>query len=47
MVREAKRANSYMERFSLGIFGVIQIYVGDNPRSVDPLEHEEGTKRKL
>ena len=48
MVREAKeRANSYMKRSSPGIFGMIQMYVGDSPGSVDPLEYEKGTRGKL
>ena len=48
MVREVKEeANSYMERFSLCIFGVIQIHVGDSSRPVDPPKHEKRTIRKL
>ena len=45
MVREAKEgANSYMERSGLGIFGEIQIHIGDNPEPFDPLKHEERIK---
>ena len=48
MVREAKeRANSHMKRSSPGIFEAIQIHVGDSPESIDPPEHEEGTKGRL
>ena len=39
--------DSYLERSSLVIFGMIQIHVGDSLRSINLLEHEEGTRRKL
>ena len=43
MVNEAeKRPNSYMERFSPGIFGTIQIYVGDSPIPFDPSKYKKG-----
>ena len=45
MVCEAKKgANSYMERYSPGIFGAIQIHVGDSSGLVDPPEHEKRPK---
>ena len=48
MVNETKEiSNSYMERSSPGIFGAIQIHVGDSPRPNDPPVHEEKTVRKL
>ena len=36
--------DSHLERFSSGIFGVIQIHAGDDPRSSDPSKHEERTR---
>ena len=45
MVHEAKEGvNLYTERSSLGIFGAIQVHVGDNPRLVDLPEHEKRPK---
>ena len=44
MVYETEEGpDSYLERSSLGIFEAMQIYIGDSPRLVDPLEHEEKT----
>ena len=42
-----ERPNSYMERSSPGIFGTIQIHIGDSPRSIDPSEYEKGTRLRL
>ena len=42
-----KRSNLYMERSSPGIFGVIQIHVGDSLGLVNPSEHKEKTRGRL
>ena len=48
MVYEVEeRPNSYMERFSSGIFGVIQIHVGDSPRPINLSEYEKEIGGKL
>ena len=39
-----ERPNSYMKRSSPGIFGAIQIHVGDSPGSFDPSKYEKGTR---
>ena len=36
-----------MERFSPGIFGTIQIHVGDSPEPFDLSKHEKGTRWRL
>ena len=48
MVYETEeRPNSYMKRFSPGIFGTIQISVGNSPRPNELPVHEEEIREKL
>ena len=45
--RTKEESNSYMERSSPGIFGVIQIHARDSLRPNDLSVHEERTRRRL
>ena len=48
MIYEAEEIpNSYIERFSPGIFGAIQIHVGDSPELINPSEYEKEIGGKL